>query len=60
MNEPACQETDGMPSAEYDNYVLREKVLTLVRFAEGRSFPNASHGARTRVVAQRGPGLRVR
>lgn len=43
-----------MPSAEYNNYVLREKVLTLVRFAEGRSFPNAAHGARTRVMAQRG------
>jgi hypothetical protein len=34
--------------------MLREKVLTLVRFAEGRSFPNAAHGERKRVMAQRG------
>jgi hypothetical protein len=41
-SEPAWQETDGMPSAEYDTYVLREKVRTLVCLAEGRGFRNAA------------------
>lgn len=46
--------TDGMPSADHDNYILREKVRTLIRLAQGSSYRAAGHTARLRVMVQRG------
>jgi hypothetical protein len=52
--ERAWEPTDGLPSADYDKFVLREKARALVKVAEGASYKKAARGVRLRTERRRG------
>jgi hypothetical protein len=51
--EREWQPIDGMPNADYDKFVLREKARTLVRVSEGMSYKTAGAQVRRRMARRR-------